>query len=282
MNSEKPFFHFISGLPRSGSTLLAALLRQNPAFHAHMTSGLGSLVSGAMQMMSPGAETALTLEPGQREAILRGLFYSYYQDSCSKPMIFDTNRVWTARMPLIQTLFPEAKIISCVRDVSWIMDSLERQVRNNPCHFTRLFGAQGQGSVYGRVEALMNNNGLVGSAWCALKEAFYGEQAASMLVIDYELLSREPEQVLRLIYKYIDQPWYNAHDFNNVEFDAPDFDDALGVEGLHRVRPKVEFVPRRTILPPDLFQKFQEMDFWTSIEGSQVNVIHKSNKAETS
>jgi len=29
--------HFISGLPRSGSTLLAALLRQNPRFHAAMT-----------------------------------------------------------------------------------------------------------------------------------------------------------------------------------------------------------------------------------------------------
>jgi sulfotransferase len=26
--------HFISGLPRSGSTLLAALLRQNPFLHA--------------------------------------------------------------------------------------------------------------------------------------------------------------------------------------------------------------------------------------------------------
>jgi hypothetical protein len=26
--------HFISGLPRSGSTLLAALPRQNPRFHA--------------------------------------------------------------------------------------------------------------------------------------------------------------------------------------------------------------------------------------------------------
>ncbi|MBU0835751.1 MAG: sulfotransferase, partial [Gammaproteobacteria bacterium] len=29
-----PAYHFISGLPRSGSTLLAALLRQNPRFHA--------------------------------------------------------------------------------------------------------------------------------------------------------------------------------------------------------------------------------------------------------
>ncbi|MBD1887522.1 sulfotransferase [Microcoleus vaginatus] len=36
--------HFISGLPRSGSTLLAAILRQNPRFHASMTSPVGGLV----------------------------------------------------------------------------------------------------------------------------------------------------------------------------------------------------------------------------------------------
>ena len=38
--------HFISGLPRSGSTLLAALLlTQNPALHAGITSPVGSLVT---------------------------------------------------------------------------------------------------------------------------------------------------------------------------------------------------------------------------------------------
>jgi sulfotransferase len=34
--------HFISGLPRSGSTLLAAILRQN-RFHAGMSSPVASL-----------------------------------------------------------------------------------------------------------------------------------------------------------------------------------------------------------------------------------------------
>jgi sulfotransferase len=33
--------HFISGLPRSGSTLLSAILRQNPRFHAGMTGPVG-------------------------------------------------------------------------------------------------------------------------------------------------------------------------------------------------------------------------------------------------
>ncbi|MBD9680249.1 sulfotransferase, partial [Pseudomonas sp. PDM18] len=34
-------FHFISGLPRSGSTLLSAILLQNPRFHAGMSSPVG-------------------------------------------------------------------------------------------------------------------------------------------------------------------------------------------------------------------------------------------------
>lgn len=37
-------FHFISGLPRSGSTLLAGILRQNPRFHAAMNSLVKALL----------------------------------------------------------------------------------------------------------------------------------------------------------------------------------------------------------------------------------------------
>ncbi|MEG3929437.1 MULTISPECIES: sulfotransferase [unclassified Microcoleus] len=44
--------HFISGLPRSGSTLLAALLRQNPRFHSAMTSPVGGLAERMLSAMS--------------------------------------------------------------------------------------------------------------------------------------------------------------------------------------------------------------------------------------
>ena len=44
--------HFISGLPRSGSTLLAALLRQNPRFSAGMTSPVGSLFNAMLSATS--------------------------------------------------------------------------------------------------------------------------------------------------------------------------------------------------------------------------------------
>ena len=46
-----PRFHFISGLPRSGSTLLAAILRQNPRFSAGMSSSLCPLFTSAINVM---------------------------------------------------------------------------------------------------------------------------------------------------------------------------------------------------------------------------------------
>ena len=51
-------FHFISGLPRAGSTLTAAILRQNPRFHAGMSSPVASLFDGVIAQVSAGSELA--------------------------------------------------------------------------------------------------------------------------------------------------------------------------------------------------------------------------------
>ncbi|MBZ9557595.1 sulfotransferase [Halomonas coralii] len=266
--------HFISGLPRSGSTLLAALLRQNPRFHAAMSSALAPLVSANLDIMSSGQEVSLLMEESQRPAMLRALFDTFCRTTTEREVFIDTNRSWCAKMPLIADLFPDARVIACVRDVPWVLDSLERLFRKNPYENTRLFGNDGErATVYSRMESLARHNRLVGYPWTALKEAFYGEQADRLLVVDYEILTKAPEKTLRLVYDFIGEPWYEGHDFDNVEYDAPRFDEALGIQGLHRVRPKVAFEPRRTILPPDLFKKYEHMDFWRDTAGSRANVL---------
>lgn len=265
-------YHFISGLPRSGSTLLSAILRQNPRFHAGISSPVAGLATGLLGQVSAGSEFAALVDTAQRRALLRGLFDAYYSTNPSE-VVFDTNRLWCGRLPLLRDLFPGAKVIACVRNVAWVMDSIERLYRANPYENTRLFNhAGGRGSVYTRLEGLVQHDQLVGSAWAALREAYYGEQAESLLVVDYDLLSRAPQQVIPLIYDFIGEPAFE-HDFEHIEYDAVDFDLQLGVPGLHRVRAKVEFQARRTILPPDLFEKYSKLSFWGDRNGSRANVI---------
>jgi len=196
-------------------------------------------------------------------------------------VLFDTNRMWAARMPLVMDQFPEAKVIACVRNVAWVVDSIERQYRANPYENTRLFGQHNaRSTVYQRAEGLAQHDQLVGFGWAAMREAFYGEHAKSLLVIDYDLLTQAPAKVMDLLYQFIGEPRFE-HDFDNVQYEAADFDQQLGVPGLHRVKPKVEFTERRTVLPPDLFDKYSKLTFWTDPAGSAANVIAPRPKTNT-
>ena len=60
--------HFISGLPRSGSTLLAGILRQNPHFHAMMTSPVGGIYMAMQMAVSRKNEAAVFIDEGQKRA----------------------------------------------------------------------------------------------------------------------------------------------------------------------------------------------------------------------
>jgi sulfotransferase len=266
--------HFISGLPRSGSTLLAGILRQNPRFHAGMTSPVGAMYQALEQSMSRRSDTAVFIGQQQRREILAGLFTNYYFDVHSTKLVFDTNRLWSAKLPALTQLFPDSKIICCVRDVSWIMDSIERLVRQNAFEPSGMFGFVSKGTVFSRIGAVASSDGLVGYALDALKDGFFGEQAPSMILVEYNALVSEPTRSLQAIYEFIGEPWFN-HDFDNVEYNADEFDLALGAPGLHTIRRKVEFIPRETLLPPELFQRFANDMFWRNPQANprEVRII---------
>jgi len=256
--------HFISGLPRSGSTLLAAILRQNPRFHAGMTSPVGSILLAMLSAVSRKNETAVFIDPKQKRDLCAGVFENYYRDN-PRPVIFDTNRLWCAKLPLIADLFRESKVICCVRDVSWIMDSIEKLYRANIFDLSGVFGFEAGGTVYSRVNQLATSNGMVGYALDALREGYYGEHRHKLLLVDYDDLTKDPTGAVARIYSFLGEKPF-VHDFSNVEYEAMDFDLALGTPGLHTVRKKVEHIERPTILPPHLFQRFQEDAFWKAEE----------------
>ena len=268
-------FHFISGLPRSGSTLLAGILRQNPRFHAAMSSPVAGLVNGALEHMGAASESYSFFDETKRRTICRALIDAYYGDK-SQPVLFDTNRQWTARLHQLVELYDDFKVICCVRNPAWIMDSFEVIYRKNPFDYSRMFNAASRQTVYSRCDSLINGGGAVGSAWTALKEAYYGEFSDRLLLIDYDILTRHPARSIELLYQFLGETPFK-HNFDQVDYEESEFDQKLGVKGLHSVRKKVEFKSRRSILPPDLFAKYQDMDFWQDKTGTAAHIIAASN-----
>ncbi|ANE81154.1 sulfotransferase [Mycobacterium adipatum] len=252
--------HFISGLPRSGSTLLAALLRQNPRFEAGMSGPLAGLFDALLSQMSAANEFAVFLDDAKRRRMLHGLFESYYAD-CPADVIFDTNRSWCARMPALAQLFPESKVIACVRDLPWVIDSIERLVQRNVFSPSSIFNYSPGGTVYTRASQVAGQDGMVGGPFDALKQACYGAQRERLLVVQYETLTTDPARTMKAIYDFIDEPGFE-HQFTHVDYDVTDFDDRAGTPGLHTVNGAVKAEPRETVLPPDLFSRFVNDAFW--------------------
>ena len=254
--------HFLSGLPRSGSTLLGALLKQNPKLTGGMSSPLCGLIGRVQGAMGPRTEFSSMLDDGNRRDILQAVFEGYFKHIHGERTIIDTNRGWCAKMPLIAALYPEAKVIVCVRDLVWIMDSFERVLRKNALGQSKMFDARDGMTTHTRVNSLASPGGTVGFPWNATQEAFYGEFSDKLIVVDYEALCREPQRTLQRLYAKLGlEPF--EHDFENVVYGEGDtFDANMGMPGLHTVGRKVRYSERPTILPPELFERFSGRNFW--------------------
>jgi sulfotransferase len=219
-----------------------------------------------MNQMSSGSEFAVFFNDARRQAILKGMFQGYYAELPPVRVVFDTNRTWTARISLLGALYPHSRVICCVRDIGWIIDSIERQLRKNPLQFSRVFDYKPGASVYTRTGILMDmEKGLIGLPLSSLREAWFSDEAKRLIVIDYDRLASEPESVLRRLYQELGEPWFN-HDFDHVSHDEPDYDDLLGMPGMHKVREKVRLEKRQPSIPPDLFTKYSHLGFWKSPE----------------
>ena len=109
----------------------------------------------------------------------------------------------------------------------------------------------------------MGGMGLVGFAHNALREAIWGQWPERLLLVRFESLTGHPSETLAAIYHFIGEPTFD-HDPTNIEqdFDALEFDARLGAPGLHTVKTRVSSVARRSMLPPDLFRKYEVEAFW--------------------
>ena len=268
-------FHFISGLPRAGTTLLAAILNQNPRFRAGMTSPLADIMGVVMAEASSKNDFSFDVSDEQRVALLRGLVENFYSAQAGADVMFDTSRLWCSRMQLLNLLFPGVKVIACVRQLAWVLDSMECLVRRQPVSVSKVFRFDTNTTVYSRVEALTDPRGMVGFAYQATKEAFYGPHAQNhLLMLTYESLVSDPAAAVRAVYQFLGEPWFE-HDFDRIEYNADEFDARVGMPGLHSVRPKVEAIERQPILPREIFGRFANEAFWMDPKNNvnQVRIV---------
>ena len=254
----KKQYYFISGLPRSGSTLLSAILKQNPKFYAGISGPLLGHVRSAIEAGNAVQKSEFSEIRNKR--IISATVDAFYEE-IDRPVIFDTNRLWTNLLRELNDLYPYTKIIVCVRDIKWIVDSFERMHQKNPYTISSVFPKDQDFNVYTRTNILMSEGGVIRVPYDSLKSAMMGMYSDMLFFMDYELLCKNPEGMMRAIYNHINQPYFE-HDFNNVESSYDEYDAEINMKGLHTTRNKVEWKPRKMILPPDVIEPLDGLEVW--------------------
>ena len=136
----------------------------------------------------------ITGKEKQRE-LMRGLFDTFYQHNTE--VCFNTNRAWSADTALLKDLFPNFKMIICLRDVEWVVDSFEQLNAKNPYSIKPLYHHQELQTVYQRANMLMgvvpNFGGYVEGPLVCAKQAVFCDERDQICFVEYDTLVNNPE-----------------------------------------------------------------------------------------
>jgi hypothetical protein len=77
----------------------------------------------------------------------------------------------------------------------------------------------------------------------------------------FSMLVSDPAAAMKAICALIGETAL-THDFDNVGYAVDEFDTRAGTPGLHTVRSKIAVRERASVLPPDVFRRFENDAFW--------------------
>jgi len=241
MTENKTFF-FLSGLPRSGSTLLRHILHQNPLIHASGTSGLFDVIYHLRKTWDKIVENhALdwALSEEKKCNVLRAAFHGYYHDT-QRPLVIDKNWHWPAEIELLTELLGPPRILVTIRDMRDVLASWEMLHRKNPTIHHKIkekYAAQAA-TLEGRLQIYAKGDEAIGMAFNVIKDAINRGHRDKLHFVRFEELTADPENTLRSIYDFLGLEHY-THNFQHIETAVLENDRAWGFKGLHSIEPGI-------------------------------------------
>lgn len=253
--------YFLSGLPRTGSTLLGSILAQNPQIHVTPTSPLFPLLSNMNDTFS-----ALSLQYtfdhiATADRIYQETINAFYAD-IAKPVIFDKHRMWPSKVQSIKNYInQDARIICPVRPIAEIIVSYLKLADKDPNNFIdkhlKILGAEVTDEARANLLWQEYLNAPYEAMMAGLKN-----NPSNILLINYRDIVFNTSKVLSKIYKFCDLDAYE-HKLDTIENNcAEDKDEAWGMKDLHTIRPSLSMQSDdpATYLPQAAIDYFAQFD----------------------
>ena len=154
------------------------------------------------------------------------------------------------------------KIITTTRDISSILASMEKLYRKEIKNINSPFQSSPQmTTLEGRINVWAASDGLVGGTYNAILDAIYRGHRDKFHFVNYENLTKNPQDTMKDIYQFLDKPYYN-HNFKNVQQYTKENDAEHGFTDLHTIRPDIQpQINDSKIILGALYNKFGDFNY---------------------
>lgn len=164
---------YVSGLPRSGSTLLCQLLNHHKDIYSTgYSSPLSNLIETIRQSVSSNNFFLSQLDVDFDIAYSRlnrsyKAFINGWLDDTDKNIIVDKSRAWLGMLQTVYTLDPKYKMIVCVRDLVQLYGSIDQQHKKTM--LISYADSHTTNSSWYRADQAYSSNGVVGGPLRAIE-----------------------------------------------------------------------------------------------------------------
>lgn len=252
-------FYYLTGMPRTGSTLLGSLLAQHPDVHVSATSPLNKVMHDLWESLQNNGMTGGDWDvDDMNQRIYKWMFECWYSN-VDKKYIFDKSRGWGLNLNAIKSFINEKpKVLVTIRSIPDIVTSFITLFENDNKNFidVDLYRAGKEINTKNRAIEIWNRINYYGYESTKTCLTHYSD---IIHVINYDDLVLNPGETMKSVWDYleIEAP---VHDFDNVQTYLKYPDENWGVKNLHVVRSKVEKTSRdsREVLGDELFAAFTE------------------------
>lgn len=263
MGGGKSLF-FLSGIPRSGSTVLASILSARPDLTVTPTSPFLDLLYSVDEAFGKLAQS-YTFD---RETVAGNVFRAvsaHFHDHIQTPYVVDKHRGHPRNVvPLKRFVTSHPKILCTVRPIPEVIASYIALMEKNPGspNFVDAELLQSGQAVNTESRSALLWEKYISDPYNSLMHGIRHHRE-NLHLVPYDALVSDPAGVLEGIYDFLGIPRWEGHRFDAISATGPaEKDFAWGLEGLHQVRPVLEKTSRsaRDVLGHQLASRYEQFN----------------------
>ena len=249
-NPSKKLF-FLVAMPRSGNTLFASIMNQNPEIAATANSITLEIMKDLFLLKQ--TDVFLNFQDHKSlDNVLDIVFDTYYKDWPQRIIIDRGPVMLKGNLELIQKHFKRPfKCVVLLRNLIDVLASYMQWYTENPDAFPNRYNLNTDEKKLGMI---MNKDGAVAKELEAIKNSY--NYPGMCHYVKYEDMVTDPEQEFKKIYTFLDEPYY-PHYFDNlqsVKVNGIEYNDKVVGNNMHKLfsgpvrkiyNPYIEKIPQR-------------------------------------